>query len=129
MSLKSLMTADLTRVFLNTSAFAESGTYTPQDGTGFTLKFCPSDAAPAASMGDGGIRQEASITITASKAAFDAGTTNKAPLRGDLLVIASGDMAGTWRVDTWWADSGGGISMVCVRSEQSTISANGSREV
>lgn len=134
MSLKDLMKSDLSRFTTDLGTFAETGTYTPQDGTGtFSLSVCPGDAAPTASMSDGGISQREQITATAVKSVFDAGMitaglTGKDPLRGDTLTISTGDMAATWRVDAWWTDSGGGLSFSLMRNERATVSANGTRE-
>lgn len=134
MSLKDLMAADLARITADTDTFAEAGTYTPQGGTGsFALSVCPGDQAATAAMGDGGISQREQVTATAVKAVFDAGMTSagltgQGPLRGDTLVIATGPMAATWRIDAWWTDSGGGLSFTMTRSDRSTVSANGTRE-
>jgi hypothetical protein len=127
--LKTAMAADLDRIFLDETQFAESGTYTPQDGTGFTLVVFPGDSPATATIEDGGIAQEVRTTMTCVLATFLTLSASKYPLRGDLFVIGSGDMAGTWRVDTWTSDSGGGLTLGVVRSDRQTASANGTREV
>lgn len=129
MGLKTAIAADLRKVFLRLADFAETGTYTPQDGGAFAIIIAPGDAAPQATGGDGGQSQEVRVTATCSKADYDAGNPGKIPLRGDLLTIASGDMAGVWRVDGFHADSGGGLSLYLVRSDQFTYAASGSREL
>ena len=134
MTLKAQMAADLGTVFLNTDEFAETGTYQPLDAPGtFSLTVVPGDDSPSAKQGDGGQSQTGRITAVASWASFEAGMlavdrADQGPSRGDQFVIPSpSPLVGTWALDTWATDTGGGLTMVFIRSDWFTIGAAGAR--
>lgn len=127
MTLKTQMAADLASVFINSSEFAETGLYQAEGGsTTFSLTGTPGDANPASKQADGGEQQQGTATVTFLKSAFDTGMTavgltGKLPVRGDTWTVASGPLAGKWRLDTYDTDIGGALILNLTRSDWSHV--------
>ncbi len=137
MSLKTDMAADLMAVFLDDGAFADAGEYYPRGSTNhFPVKLVLGDIATASETLESGIvESQRSCQAVGSRAVIRAGIlaalgNARDPVRGDTVVIAAGENAGTWSVAAPAAtDVGGGLMIDLVRDKLGEVAGPGVVEV
>jgi hypothetical protein len=117
MTLKTQMAADVAAVFLETTEFAETATYTPNGAvSGFSCAVVPNDVDPGFGTTPSGIADRRLCPFFASLAALRAGILGielavRDPLRLDTLTFASGAYAGIWIVERFAADGEDGVTL------------------
>lgn len=127
------MASDLANVFLDPDVFGDNATYVPteQPGQSFPLIVVVGDHQTSAVQMSGGQEGVAMASIDASLAVILSGLfqilgSQRYPHRGDQIVIASGNNAGTWIVAGPAArDAGGGAKLDCFLT---TLDAPGGRD-
>ena len=116
-SLKDLMSDDLVDVFLNEEDFAEAVTYKPDGAvTAFNLVVAIGDVTDQMVQIASGRADQQQISATAKLSLIVAGIlaiegVSRQPQRGDQIIFATGEHAGTWSVQTASVDNGGGVVM------------------
>lgn len=131
MTLKTQMAADLTALFLNTAEFADTATYTPNGAaSGFSVTLVPGDVdesfLPTASgEADRRMAQFIGVLSLIRTGILAIEGTVRDPRRLDSFVIASGAYAGTWVVERYAADLGGGVSLWARYEQHHQVAASG----
>ncbi len=136
MTLKTDMAADLTALFMDTDEFADTAAYTPNGTptvpatTTFSLAVVPGDVDPAYLPTVSGQAEQRTAQFIAVLSLIRAGIlvvegTARDPRRGDSLVFASGAYSGTWVVERFWSDLGGGVTLYCVAAVRNQVAGDG----
>ncbi len=131
MTLKTQMAADLTALFLNTDEFADTGTYTPNGAaSGFSVTLAPGDIDESFLPTPSGQADRRMAAFTGVLSLIRAGIlviegTVRDPRRLDSFVISSGPYAGTWVVERYSADLGGGVILYARFEQHDQIAAEG----
>lgn len=131
MTLKANMAADLTALFLNTDEFADTGTYTPNGAaTGFAVTLVPGDVDESFLPTPSGEADRRMAAFTGVLSLLRAGIlgiegTVRDPRRLDSFAIATGAYAGTWVVERYSADLGGGVILYARYEQRHQVAAEG----
>ena len=131
MTLKSDMAADLTALFLNTDEFADTASYTPNGAaTSFSVTLVPGDIDESFLPTESGEADRRMAPFVGVLSLLRAGIlaiegTVRDPRRLDSFVIASGAYAGTWVVERYAADLGGGVTLYARYEQRHQVAAEG----
>jgi hypothetical protein len=131
MTLKTDMAADLTAIFLNTGEFADTATYTPNGAaSSFTVTLVPGDIDESFLPTPSGEADRRMAQFTGVLSLLRAGIlgiegTVRDPRRLDSFVIASGAYAGTWVVERYSADLGGGVLLYARYEQRHQVAGTG----
>jgi hypothetical protein len=131
MTLKTDMAADLTAIFLNTDEFADTATYTPNGAaSGFSVTLLPGDIDESFLPTASGEADRRMAPFTGVLSLLRAGIlaiegTVRDPRRLDSFVIASGAYAGTWVVERYSADLGGGVILYARYEQRHQVAGDG----
>lgn len=115
-----MMRADVTDVFLASNDLGQTATFAAHKVTPATvsLSVVVGDLVPSVSMIDPAQEEREQVTLFAKRSTMDAALLTlegaaRLPKRGDSFVIASGEDAATYLVQTANYDSGGGVNITC----------------
>lgn len=117
MTFKSACATDVQTVFLNVDEMAEQVDFHPDAGsTSFTAVVAFGDPPPSLVAANGGMVQTRVAQVLGFLANIQAGTqtvtgTARGPRLGDTIVVASGENAGTWTIESAIPDAMGGVLM------------------
>lgn len=122
MTLQTIMAADIASLFLATDDFAQTGTFSVPGVSGsFAVSVLMGDGTGLLNTG-AGLSDRMTVQAVLSRATVQAGTlallgAARDPQIGDLIIIASGNLAGTWIIQRCTPDEGGALVCESIRSD------------
>lgn len=135
MSLRDLMRADVADVFLSTEDLGQTATFTAHKVVGTVdVAVVVGDPQPSVSMVDPAMEEREIVVLFAKRTTMDAALVTleaaaRLPKRGDQLVIATGEDAGTYLVQYANYDSGGGVNITCAVNRLLRVAAQSAVQV